>query len=287
VRKHKEVTIPTIYTGSVEWPCDPEPFEGDYGPKYSLKVRMDNANAPKARDGIVTIYRAPDHGDTPFMRSLVKDDPVQLLLVEKKPNPYWSFVVPQDWVPSGPPPTAAPQQQRWQDVKTSVPAPSSSAAPKPTNEYQPVTVEDALVFQRVAGDIANNLVGVYNMMRGLLPEDTPEETVRAFSSTVFIQANKVYRQGMVINEPVEHTELEEKYITYVNEAVGDTWTKSAVAKAIVSVLADMYTSSSDNILAVFKNNEISSEDLDPDDRETWLGFLYAVDNWHRETQPAF
>lgn len=178
------------YNATVEFPAPEEPFNGDYGPKYSVALRPDDQSAPKVNDGLIKIYRSPDHSSTPYMRSLRKGDRVQLVYVAKGGMSYYDFVM--NGAENVQPTThTAP-------VETATPTPVKKQEPQ-TRIYIPFSDEETETFVKIAQEQVEIIL---SLMKNI-PDDglgLSTEDRRAIAVTAYIQANKVYSRGMVLEE---------------------------------------------------------------------------------------
>ena len=231
-----------IIPATVKWPAQDEPFETQYGPKYNISLTPDDPHVPKVNgDGDIKIFRSPDHGNVPYMKSLKVGDRVNLIYVNKGRNPYYDFMM-----DSNPQPITNKPQVESVKPTTYVP---------PPKVYQPMSDAETEAFVAIATEQIEVLL---NLMMNVPPVPGMElstEDKRVIATTAYIQANKVFSRGTVLpgHEPeLFEDEVEESVdqsVEFVDLFKPDNpESVSSVANAFIKACSAIFGETTDAII---------------------------------------
>lgn len=189
------------FTGSVKWPLG-EVREGEYGPFRSIAIAMDKEDAPGSKDGVVRLYRNPDHFEIPYLEALGVGERVVLVYSQPakgKSRGTWNILA------------GDPESE---PVKPSVPEPK---AEKPAPAYK----SGARLVVPISADATQALLFMFQERFDLLMQaydigqkraaawkietDDPEFLWKAVA-TAFIGVSKEWSPNMVLEDGVAANE---------------------------------------------------------------------------------
>lgn len=101
-----------IYTATVKYPADPEPYDAGYGASHNVRLVFDDPSAPKTDgDGEGNVYKKAGTLDAKYMLSLQEGDRVQLSYTMREGKGWYDFIIPGDFKQAPPARSSAPKQQ--------------------------------------------------------------------------------------------------------------------------------------------------------------------------------
>lgn len=190
-----------VVTGTVEFPTSEQPFEGRYGPKYNIAVRPDNPNAPKTNsEGLIKIYKNPEHVSVPFMKSLKKGDPIQLVYIDKGGSmKYYDLVF------------DSTSTQPVSKVETPEVMTHTPYAPAPQKIQQaivmPYSDEETATVVQLCLEQSEIILDIMRQISGDKKMQLSVEDKRAIAVTAYIQVNRTRPRGAVLEEFLGDDEL--------------------------------------------------------------------------------
>lgn len=239
-----------LFTGEVVFAADPQPYDAGYGPRYNVKVRLDQPAPERVRtdkEGRVTVFVRPTDSDAPFLRSLVKGDRVTLSWDDgnaKKTS--MDLVVPAGFVGEAQPPLPAQTTQTYRppaiDGGVAFRTPDGQAVRAEPPTWYPLADEEREAFLSIAGhsmDLAIILMSEAQVKLALagFGEVSDLRVLQALAASGHIQAHKEYRRGMVVHKPATLDETESAFLAAIDNSSEDALVASVldgVARAVGS-----------------------------------------------------
>jgi hypothetical protein len=174
-----------IVPATIKEAAPDEPFTTQYGDKYAITLTPDDPNSPKVNSyGEIKIFRSPDHGNVPYMKSLNVGDRVNLVYVDKGSRSYYDFVM-----DSSPQPITN---------KPKIEAVQPTAYVPPPKVYQPMSDAETEAFVAIATEQIEVLLSLMMSVPPVPGVELSTEDKRTIATTAYIQANKMFSRGMVL-----------------------------------------------------------------------------------------
>lgn len=180
-----------IFPATVKWPAQDEPFTTQYGDKFNVVLTPDDPSAPKVNnDGDIKIFRSPDHSSIAFMKSLKAGDRVNLVYVTSGRNNYYDFDTSgHDGFGASPMPVTN---------KPTVEAVAPAKHTPPPQVYQPMSDAETEAFVAIAEEQVEILLSLMMSVPPVQGMELSTEDKRTIATTAYIQANKAFRRGMIL-----------------------------------------------------------------------------------------
>lgn len=233
-----------LFTGQVAFAADPQPYEGTYGPRFSIKVQLDPGQVvpPRCRtdaQGRVSVFVKPNDAETPYLRSLQRDDRVTLSWDEaNSKKSSMDLVVPAGYVVTAALPPLPPQVQQPPPTYQQQAAPTGKAADTgavwypPTDSERDVKVAIGREVIKLQLELMNE--AQVEAVKAGFPDLTPD-VIQDLAATGLIQAERTYRPGMVAYKPAVLDEIETAFLSGVDDTSEETLVASVldgIAKAV-------------------------------------------------------
>lgn len=238
------------YLGEVAFPADAEPFQGDYGPRYSVKFRLvDAAGNPVAapprcrtdKEGRVSVFASPTDPVTPYLRSLQRNQVVKLMWTgdSNAKKTSMDLVVPAEYAGVAPQPVPMGTPAPTRPVPVNVPSQKPMVADQPQVWY-PLTDEEMDAFLHIAGTMMDTAIVLMTTAQVKLAQAGFGEVkdlrvLQALAATGYIQAGREYKRGMTVHKPAQLDEAESVFLAGIDNSSEESLVASVLDGIAVSV----------------------------------------------------
>ena len=179
-----------LYTGTVIFPADPEPYEGKFGPSFNVRVKIDQPNAPKTNaQNEASIYARAGTDKAEFLRSLRKGTTVTMVYNDNGKSTWYDFVTQAN--------------EKKESAKKGVPA-------KQVNVWTPPSADESAVYNAIFALTKEQLKSMIDDWADEYPDATFDEIIR-LATTTFINVSRTYKPNMTLAdaEPIFEKERDD------------------------------------------------------------------------------
>jgi hypothetical protein len=244
----------------VEYPTKDTPYEGNYGPSFSIGLIPENDGLHRVNEkGILNIWKKEGSAQANFMQTLAKGDAVNIIWTEPSSGRqgYWAFIIPKGGIT---PPTAqspAPTPLIKQSQSTWLPYTDDEL-----NVLDVMMAEEIQIISHMGIDRVGELIEAAST----------DDKIR-IAITAYINAKKSFCRGMALAASASLDK--DAYVNAVKAGGSDVM--QAVLQSIC-IYAKGYKSI-DEVIEVFKKVGLSSDMIKADDHETWITALDVADEF--------
>lgn len=252
-----------LFTGSVVFAADPEPKDWGNGPRFSIKVLLDQpapAGAKTDDRGRVAVYVNPTDAETPYLRSLKRDDRVQLSWDEgNSKKKSLDLIIPAGFSGGSPPPQQPAISQYAAPATTQATNPNqlTPLTPPPSPVWYPPSDADKDAKVAIATETIRlqlELMTVTQVEAAKAGFELSIDVVQDIAVTGLIAADKQFRPGMTVYKPAELDEVERAFLAGL-----DTSTPDALLASVLDGIGAAVKETRNDVAALLKSFGLSRD----------------------------